>query len=315
MDTITGKRTGNLYNWGNLTVKKMMALVLTLALLLICLSACGGTKVSTDDSGKSVVKNPDKTFVADVSKAIQERWKVTDADADKTFDAKSDEEKKALESYIDAELNILSPYAGSTFKDAAMQSKAAEYVKALETQKSALEYLQSDRAKFLEVFSSGYSQEKALLKDFVENYNLSVAEEYQSRLAELVGNAPAAAKTEETASTEETSSAEEPASSEEVKEEGAASAKESLDEWASAIAFKKQDDGSYAAEVENTTGMSFNVMSLKVILLDSDGNEAGQVYPSVENYSNGNSGKFTFKTEVDFASTKVSVDFYDEKTA
>ena len=144
-------------------MKRMLAVVLALAFILICLTACGGTKIKTDDNGKTVVDNPDKTFIMDVSKAIQARWKITDADSEKTFEAKSSEEKNALTSYIDAELDILAPYASSTFKDAAMQTKAANYVKALETQKSALDYLQEDRAKFLELFSGGYDQEKALL--------------------------------------------------------------------------------------------------------------------------------------------------------
>ncbi len=288
-----------------------MAVVLSLALILICLSACGGTKIKTDDNGKTVVDNPDKTFIMDVSKAIQARWKATDADSEKTFELKSNEEKDALTSYIDAELEILAPYASSTFKDAAMQTKAANYVKALEAQKSALEYLKEDRAKFLELFAGGYAQEKALLKDFVENYNLTVAEEYQERLAELVATAavPAAPAddAEETAPEEEKSNEQAPADPK--------TAKEALDDWASAIAFKQQDDGSYVGEVENTTGKSFNQISLQVILLDADGNEVGRIYPTVNELSSGSTGKFTFKTDTKFASTNVSVDFYDEKTA
>ena len=291
-----------------------MAVVLSLAFILICLSACGGTKIKTDDNGKTVVDNPDKTFIMDVSKAIQARWKATDADSEKTFELKSSEEKTALTSYIDAELDILAPYASSTFKDAAMQNKAANYVKALETQKSALEYLQEDRAKFLELFAGGYAQEKALLKDFVDNYNLTVAEEYQERLAELVAAAAAPAAPAE--NEEETSSAEESSGSEKQQAPAdAKTAKEALDDWASSIAFKQQDDGSYVAEVENTTGKSFNQISLQVILLDADGNEVGRIYPTVNELSSGNTGKFSFKTDTKFASTKVSVDFYDEKTA
>lgn len=292
-------------------MKRIMAVVLSLAFILICLSACGGTKIKTDDNGKTVVENPDKTFIMDVSKAIQERWKVTDADSGKTFEAKSGEEKTALESYINAELDILAPYADSTFKDAAMQKKAADYVKALETQKNALEYLTEDRAKFLELFSGGYDQEKTLLKDFVDNYNLSVAKEYQDRLDSLVGGVAAAAAPAE--NTEEASEGKD--DSGETTPAEAKSDKEKLDEWASTIAFKQQDDGSYAAEVENTTGKSFNQISLQVLLLDSDGNEVGRVYPTVNELSSGNTGKFTFKTDTSFASTSVSVDFYDEKTA
>lgn len=314
MDYVIRQRRGNkITNWGNHTVKRMLAVVLALAFILICLTACGGTKIKTDDNGKTVVDNPDKTFIMDVSKAIQARWKITDADSEKTFEAKSSEEKNALTSYIDAELDILAPYASSTFKDAAMQTKAANYVKALETQKSALDYLQEDRAKFLELFSGGYDQEKALLKDFVDNYNLSVAEEYQERLASLIGTAAAAAAPAET--TEETSSVQEGSGSEETAPADAKSAKVALDDWASSIAFKQQDDGSYAGEAENTTGKSFNQISLLVILLDADGNEVGRVYPTVDDLASGSTGKFTFKTDTKFASTNVSVDFYDEKTA
>ena len=290
MDYVIRQRRGNkITNWGNHTVKRILAVVLALAFILICLTACGGTKIKTDDNGKTVVDNPDKTFIMDVSKAIQARWKITDADSEKTFEAKSSEEKNALTSYIDAELDILAPYASSTFKDAAMQTKAANYVKALETQKSALDYLQEDRAKFLELFSGGYDQEKALLK------------------------AAAAAAPAET--TEETSSAQEGSGSEEKAPADAKSAKVALDDWASSIAFKQQDDGSYAAEAENTTGKSFNQISLLVILLDADGNEVGRVYPTVDDLASGSTGKFTFKTDTKFASTNVSVDFYAEKTA
>lgn len=285
-------------------MKKIIAVVLSLTLLLLCLAACGQTKTKTDDNGVTVVVKPDKTFISDVSKAIQERWKVTDADQSKTFEAKSNEEKEALESYINAELNILAPYADSTFDDAALQSKAVNYVKALNAQKDALELLSSDRAKFLEQFSAGYAQEKALLKDFVENYNLAVAPEYEERLAELVGtvNAAAAAASEE-------SSDEDGKTVAEAQDE-----KSALDTWAAAVAFTKQDDGSYAAEVENTTGKSFNVMSLKVILVDEDGNEVGQSYPTVNDYDDGTSKTFSFTTDTAFASTRVSVDFYEEKS-
>lgn len=284
-------------------MKKIIAVVLSLTLLLLCLAACGQTKTKTDDNGVTVVVKPDKTFISDVSKAIQERWKVTDADSSKTFEAKSDEEKNALESYINAELNILSPYADSTFDDAAMQSKAVNYVKALKAQIEALEFLSSDRAKFLEQFSAAYAQEKALLKDFVDNYNLAVAPEYEDRLAELVGTVNAAAA----------------AAGEDDSEEGktvaeAQNEKSALDTWAAAVAFTKQDDGSYAADVENTTGKSFNVMSLKVVLVDEDGNEVGQSYPTVNDYDEGSSKTFSFTTDTEFASTRVSVDFYEEKS-
>ena len=67
--------------------------------------------------------------------------------------------------------------------------------------------------------------------------------------------------------------------------------------------------------MENTTGKSFNQISLQVILLDADGNEVGRIYPTVNELSSGNTGKFSFKTDTKFASTNVSVDFYDEKTA
>ena len=282
-------------------MKKTIAVVLSLTLLLLCLAACGQTKTKTDDNGVTVVVKPDKTFISDVSKAVQARWKVTDADSSKTFEAKSNEEKDALSSYINAELDILAPYADSTFDDAAMQSKAVNYVKALKAQKEALELLSSDRAKFLEQFSAAYAQEKSLLKDFVDNYNLTVAPEYADRLTELVSTVNAAAS---------------------VSEEGGESAtvaeaqdtKSALDTWAAAIAFTKQEDGSYAAEVKNTTDKSFNVMSLKVVLMDEDGNEVGQSYPTVNDYDDGSSKKFSFTTETEFASTRVSVDFYEEKS-
>lgn len=282
-------------------MKKIIAVVLSLTLLLLCLAACGQTKTKTDDNGVTVVVKPDKTFISDVSKAVQARWKVTDADSSKTFEAKSNEEKDALSSYINAELDVLAPYADSTFDDAAMQSKAVNYVKALKAQKEALELLSSDRAKFLEQFSAAYAQEKSLLKDFVDNYNLTVAPEYADRLAELVGTVNAAASVDEEGEESPT-----------VAE--AQDTKSALDTWAAAIAFTKQEDGSYAAEVKNTTDKSFNVMSLKVVLMDEDGNEVGQSYPTVNDYDDGSSKKFSFTTETEFASTRVSVDFYEEKS-
>ena len=75
MDYVIRQRRGNkITNWGNHTVKRILAVVLALAFILICLTACGGTKIKTDDNGKTLVDNPDKTFSMDVSKAIQARW-------------------------------------------------------------------------------------------------------------------------------------------------------------------------------------------------------------------------------------------------
>lgn len=196
-----------------------------------------------------------------------------------------------MESYINAELDVVKKYRDEKFEDSDLQELAIEYINCLNDQNDALEYLTVDYTKYSELHKEAYNKRTTIIKQMVDDYGLTVSDDYQSDLNDLLTNAKI------------------------VKEDEDKQAK--IDALVSSIVFEvTEDDGygykTYGAVVENTTGIDFTSFGLSINLLDADGVIVESEYSSVENFNNGAKARFEFFTDVEFTSYQITVDYWNE---
>lgn len=90
---------------------------------------------STDEPEEEEVYYADEDFIADMGKGLEARWTLNDADEEKEgydeIQEQSDEWKKMMVSYIDAELDIIGKYTDEKFEDSNLQELAIKYVNLL----------------------------------------------------------------------------------------------------------------------------------------------------------------------------------------
>lgn len=237
----------------------------------------------------------DDQFISDMAKGLQARWKLNDEDENKEdYDKialQSSEEKEMMLSYIQAELDCIEKYTDEKFKDSALQENAVTYINLLKKHKEICDYIPVDYAgKYLEEFQPIYDERSKIIEDMVNNYGLTVDEEYQETLDEFKTN------------------------SQLVKDQEAM--EEAIKNMLNNIQFQMtEDDGdgwkTYQGIVENTTGKDFSNLSVNINLKNADGVIVETTYDQVSNFTNGSKAQFEFRTDKDFASTEVTSNYYE----
>ena len=281
-------------------MKKKTAMMIII-ILAISLIACGNsnsapetatpvesaTAVST--ASEPVVVYADEAFMESLKIGLQNRWDANEEDEKVRAENNGmypdyDTMKKFYHSFVRAELEQLSEYPSQQFEDTKLQEKAITYINMLNDSDECIDkYLPADENKFMEEWEKIYHQRTKVLKEFVDDYGLTVDEKYQSTLNDLLSTASYVEEKED-------------------KEEEVQKLINSIE-----FELKEDDDGfkTYSAVVENTTDINFDYIDLEINLLDADGIIIESTYSNVNNLNSGSKARFEFQTMEDFESYDI----------
>ena len=133
----------------------------------------------------------DGQFMRTLSKSLMARW------------AKSDEYEKdgivgenpdIYNEYCDIELKKLSGFYNKTFDNSKLQEDAKLYIDYLKSAKEATSHYTVDYTTYAMQWNDTYAKRTVLLKKFVDNYGLTVDDQYNETLNDLLKDAVSAQK-------------------------------------------------------------------------------------------------------------------------
>jgi len=254
--------------------KSLVSLLLITLLLIGSFSACS----SSGGGGKA----SDEAFIKSVSKGLEARWKLQDGQKDSnTVDS--------MREAIQTELDAVSEYSSATFEDSVLQEKAIKYINVLKDCLDNVEYFVSTEEydKWEEI----YDQRTILIKDFVDNYGLTVSEKYQPNLEELVANGKTAG--------------------------AQAAQKEAIEGLVKKLEFEQVENdygwSKYEAVLDNTTDYDIVHLQLDISLLDAEGVIVKTEYASVDNVAKGQKAKVEFSTDAEFDRIEPIINWLEAK--
>lgn len=94
-------------------------------------------------------------------------------------------------------MDAVSGYESKKYKDTKLQEKALKYINCLKDSMEHVNYFVSDNVDEIEKWEEIVEEREMLVKDFVENYGLSVSKKYQDTLDEFVANGKTAEQKQE----------------------------------------------------------------------------------------------------------------------
>lgn len=141
---------------------KKYIVFLLLSLLALSLAGCGGLNETAT------------ACLADLQAGLQERYDVTSS-----YSTLNEYKSKEIKG-IDVELNAITAYKDVDLKNDGLNTIVSDYISALENQKEGINYIDSDNSKYKELYcDNGSEVRKECLKKLVDEYDFSVAEEYE----------------------------------------------------------------------------------------------------------------------------------------
>lgn len=144
---------------------------------------------SQEASPENNTEYADDAFIADVSKAIETTWKKGEELSPQSTGQLTQEYFSSMSTVFDSEINTLSKYRTSSFKDSTLQILAVKYLDSLDSFKSALATISVDYMSGSAQLSAASEQRGAVIAELVNNYGLTVSDQYQSKLMEEVESA------------------------------------------------------------------------------------------------------------------------------
>ncbi len=241
-----------------------------------------GVLASCSSSSSGEPQYADQAFIKSISKGLEARWKLQDSQADSST-------VESMREAIQKELDAVEEYKSAAFEDSVLQEKALKYINVLHDSLDNVEYFAATEGyeKWLDV----YNERTIILKDFVDNYGLTVSDKYKTSLDELVANG-------KTAGADKTH-------------------KEALEKIVNNLEFKLVEDDygwkTYEAIFENSTDFDIVSISIDISLLDADGVIVETNYASVDNVSQGQKAKLEFSTDAEFEKIDPIMDWYEVK--
>lgn len=256
-------------------------LVAAMSLFLACgLAACGDT--SSSDA-------PD--FIDDRAMSIIAEGFETRSDTlDRTDPGTTDEEyAEYLKTAVQAEIDNGAELKSAQYEDSKLQEAVISYLNLLDDSIEVIDTYPASSIEFSENWQEIYDERSLLLATFVDEYGLTVGNDYQGALDEIIKNSNAV---EESAAVE-----------------GA------IESLVSSLKFEKSDEQygwyTYTAIGENTSEYNFGNVSLNLALYDADGVKAEDAYASTNSWASGEKVKFEVMSDVDAKDIKVSISYYD----
>lgn len=272
--------------------KKLSTILLGILCLMLLSVGCSSTKEA--EKKEEEPQYADDAFVQDMSKGLQARWDLNEADEKKEgyedILVNSKEYQEMMLSYINAELDVISKYSEEKFEDKTLQENAIKYINLLEKHKEICDYMTVDYVKYEEEFQPIYNERSKIIENLVNVYGMTVDEKHQKTLNDFITNSQLVQEQE--------------------NKEAA------INQMLADIQFQvTEDDGNgwktYQAIVENTTGINFKTFSADINLLSADGVIVETAYYQVSAFNNGSKAQFEFMTDKEFASTQVIADWWE----
>ncbi|MCM1544983.1 MAG: FxLYD domain-containing protein [Ruminococcus sp.] len=258
--------------------------LITFAMGIICifclLMMTGCSTKSTQDPEPA-----DKDFIQSMSKALESRWAMS------TKDGKDGKEitVEMMNNYIQAELDELTPYESAVFEDTKLQEKVIKYINCLKDSKEHIEYYYSDDFKEYEKWTDIYNTRSILIKDFAENYGLTVSEKYRNTLDGFLTNGKSV--------------------------EAQDSKDKAIKKLVDSLKFKQVESNydykTYQATLENTSNYNIKSISVDISLLNAEGTILDTEYASAKNISKGKKAILEFITNEKFDKIEVILDYYE----
>lgn len=121
----------------------------------------------------------DRSFVREMGKGLAERW-----NAVKTPGQVQNETE-----YPDMELAHLLEFKSAVFEDEQLQQLASDYIEALEREKEAVRYYNSDASKYYEMQAAAKSKRYIVISELYYNYGLPIEEKHQDILQQVLDDA------------------------------------------------------------------------------------------------------------------------------
>ena len=257
--------------------KKSIFIVLLVTVFSISmLAACSS---SSDEPSYS-----DKAFINSMAKGLEARWAIIDKNGEGHEDTVQD-----YKDFIQAELDQVEKYQSAAFEDTTLQEKALAYINVLKESMENVDYAFSDTD--YQKWSDIYDKRTIMIKDFVDNYGLTVSSKYQDDLDGIVANGKTAGVQSDQ--------------------------KAALESLVAGLQFElvENDYGwkKYEAVLENTTDYDITTMSIDVSLLDKDGVILETQYTSADNVAKGQKARLEFSTEQDFDRYELVLDYFEAK--
>lgn len=223
----------------------------------------------------------DDEVIMTLRNALESRFDVADAGGDV--------DSERLVKLTDVELNKLSEYRSREFEDAKLQELVLTYINLLEDMKSTAENVDFDYAGSKQAWDKQYDERAQLLKDFVDNYGLTVGQRHAESLEDLVKRGNLAAQKSAEA--------------------------DAINALIGAMKFEKTSDGygyyDYSCVAENTSDFDFGYVSIDLALYDADGVKAQENYATTSSWPKGEKVKFEAFSDVDASEIRATVGHYE----
>lgn len=263
--------------------KGLLVLIVVIVVLLL-LNGCANQKK------EPVIDYKDKEFVEEVALGWQERFDC-ESQAAEEDDAKKQQE--LLLNGCEAELAHVEKYSNEEFKKQGLKDLMGEYIACLKESKNALQFYISDNEKYISMTQSANSDRRRILTRLVSDYGMAVDDKYKEALSESLTTA--------------------------IISGSYSKQQESVEEFVKGIKFEKEPDEyydekyhTYSGKVENTTGINFERLDIKVKLYDADGVVVGTENVYLENFKSDSSERVEFSSDVKFEKMEVICDSWKE---
>jgi hypothetical protein len=147
-----------------------------------------------EDSAEMVDKckyelSVDGQFMRSLSKGLMARWAESNAQAEQGFIG---EDPDLYNKYCELELEQVGAFSDQTFENSELEADAKQYIEYLNQAQEATKFYTVDYTTFSTQWADTYANRTILLKKFVDDYGLTVKEEYQDTLDGLLVDASAA---------------------------------------------------------------------------------------------------------------------------
>lgn len=254
-------------------------------MLILGLSACAQT-ASEPATTKS--KTIDDQAMAVIANGFCERSDYLDDHEDEYDLTDSSEYATYLKGAVQTEIDADAELRDANFDDKNLQEDVLSYLNLLDESMDVLNNYSLTTFDGTERWDDVYNQRTQLIKKFVEDYGMTVDEQYQDAIDQMVANGTQVQKQ--------------------------ADVEESLQTIFSNVTFEKTDEGygcyTYSAVVENTTEYTFNDLWVTLALYDADGVRQGETTAVVSTWSAGEKARFEAGSEIDAATVKVELPDY-----
>lgn len=257
--------------------------LLTVFCAVMCLAVLFLVGCSSSSSNEQ--DYADDEVIGAISDGLEKRW-----DVNKQYEADgTSQSSESFDAATQAELEVISDFRNRQYEDSMLQEAVVSYINKLEEMKQLVADYPFDSDEFYEGWSKAYDERLVMLKNFVDNYNLTVDASYEEELSEIMTEANLASQH--------------------------AATDEAINGLINSLVFEQVNEGygyyTYSATAQNSSDYSFSNVSLILALYDEDGVMAQETYAVVNSWPSGETVKFEAGGDIDTSQIKVTLEYYE----